>query len=171
MEEWLGVAAATGGGGLFGLLGTAMGRVASIFERRQALAHERARWAHETRLLELQHQARAAETEAEIVLRDVDGSWRGLEASAGDAASVGESYRWVNAVRALVRPTLTIALWGLYLAVLNAMLQPGAADALGEGDRREILNYFLANAAFAATAATLWWFGDRAPRPKGLGER
>jgi len=56
------MAASAAGGGLFGLLGTALGRVAGFFERRQEQAHERARWQHETALHELQsiHPPRAA---------------------------------------------------------------------------------------------------------------
>ncbi|MEM5517837.1 hypothetical protein WNY37_12845 [Henriciella sp. AS95] len=150
MDEIAGLAASAAGGGLFGLIGTALGRVAGFFEARQKQAHERARWAHETALLELQHRARAAETEAELALAETSGSWAGLAASVEADAAIGESYLWVNAVRGLTRPALTVLLWliasGIWLG----------ADAEG---RRAIIE----TATFAATAATLWWFGDRGP--------
>ena len=57
----------------------------------------------------------------------------------------------MNAVRALTRPLLTLLLWLITgLAYLGA-----AADA-----RASIVE----TATFAATAATLWWFGDRGNR-------
>ena len=62
----LGLEAATGG--LFGIVGTALGRVASYFERKQTFLQEQQRWAHEYKLHELNMQARAQETEMELAL-------------------------------------------------------------------------------------------------------
>ena len=75
----LGLEAATGG--LFGIVGTALGRVASYFERKQTFLQEQQRWAHEYKLHELNMQARAQETEMELALAAQAGSWAGLEAS------------------------------------------------------------------------------------------
>ena len=44
MTDLIGLTASAAGGGVFGLIGTALGRVASYFERRQEQAHARARW-------------------------------------------------------------------------------------------------------------------------------
>ena len=151
MEALTGLAASAAGGGLFGLIGTALGRVAGYFETRQRLQHETERWVHETQLLELQQAARAQETEAELALAETAGRWTGLEASMAAEAAIGESYRWVNAVRGITRPALTFLLW-----LIAALIWLGA-DAAGRASITE-------TAAFAATAATLWWFGDRGPR-------
>ena len=151
MADLAGLAASATGGGLFGLFGTALGRVASFFERRQEHRQERARWSHETELLSLQMQAQAQETEAEIALAETAGSWEGLKASMQAEAAIGASYPWVNAVRGLTRPGLTLLLW-----LISASIYVGA-DASG---RQAITE----TATFAATAATLWWFGDRGPR-------
>lgn len=151
MADILGLAASAASGGLFGLAGTAIARVASFFERRQQFKQEQARWSHETALLELQMRARQAETEAELALTETRGSWEGLVSSMQAEASIGESYLWVNAIRSLTRPGLTVLLWGIaggiWLGADNA-----ARSAITE------------TATFAATAATLWWFGDRGPR-------
>ncbi|WP_300393522.1 hypothetical protein [Henriciella sp.] len=151
MEEVAGLAASAAGGGIFGLVGTALGRVAGFIERRQTNAHERERWVHETRLIELQQAARAEETEAELALAETAGSWAGLRASMEAEAAIGESYPFVNAVRGLTRPVLTLLLWGIAGGIWLG------ADA---GARTSITE----TATFAATAATLWWFGDRSPR-------
>lgn len=141
-------------GGLFGLLGTAIGRVASFFERKQAFAQEQARWAHELQLYELNMQAHAQETEAELALVSQAGSWRGLEASIMADAAIGTASRWVINTLRLVRPALTLLLW-VITGWIFAKTQDGT---------------IVEAAVFAATAATLWWFGDRAPR-EGLPKR
>jgi len=148
MDDVLGIAASAAGGGLFGLLGTALGRVAGFFETRQSIGHEERRWAHETQLLELQQAAAAQETEAELAIAQSEGSWAGLQASLAAEAAIGASYQWVNAVRALTRPVLTLLLWGITSVIWFS------ADL---ADRSSIIE----TATFAATAATLWWFGDR----------
>jgi hypothetical protein len=84
-------------------------------------------------------------------LAETSGAWAGLSASMSAEASIGDSYRWVNAVRALTRPGLTMLLWGITGAVFM-----GADTAGREG--------IVETVSFAATAATLWWFGDRSPR-------
>ena len=151
MAEIVGLAASAAGGGVFGLVGTALGRVAGFFERRQTMKHETARWAHEVELIGLQQAAAREETEAELALANVAGSWDGLRASMTADAAIASSYRWVDAIRGLTRPILTLLLWliatGIWLGA-----DPASKTSIVE------------TAAFAATAATLWWFGDRAPR-------
>ncbi len=153
-SDLLGIAASAAGGGIFGLIGTALGRVAGFFEKRQSLAHEKARWDHETVLLQLQRDSRREESEAEQALVDARGSWAGLAASYAAETGIGESYRWVHAVRALTRPGLTLLLWLITGAVFSM-----AAEA----EQARIVEASI----FAATAATLWWFGDRSAGKTG----
>lgn len=148
MADIIGVAASAAGGGLFGLIGTTLGRIAGYFERRQTIAHEQRRWAHEVELLHLQRVAAAQETEAELALAQAEGSWAGLDASLAADAAITPSYKWVNAIRALTRPVLTVLLWAITLAVWYTA---------GASARANIIE----TATFAATAATLCWFGDR----------
>ncbi|WP_298912454.1 hypothetical protein [uncultured Algimonas sp.] len=141
-------------GGLFGLIGTALGRVAGFFERKQSFEQERARWTHELRLHELNRRAKAQEAENELALAAQAGSWRGLEASILADAALGEASRWVVNTLRLVRPALTLMLWLITAYIFARTQDTGVIDAC----------------VFAATAATLWWFGDRAPR-NGAGPR
>lgn len=143
----LGVDAAAGG--VFGLVGTVFGRVAGYFERKQTFKQETARWAHELDLHTLQMQARVQETELELAVAEQQGSWRGLQASIDAEAKIGRASQWVVNTLRLVRPVLTLLLW-LITAWIFAKTQNGA---------------IVEAAVFAATAATLWWFGDRAPKP------
>lgn len=151
MSELVNLTATATGGGLFGLMGTALGRVAGYFERRQSMRHESARWVHEAELLQLQSEAADQEAQANLALADVTGSWSGLRASMETDAAIGSSYDWVDAIRGLTRPTLTFLLW-----IIAAGIWLGSEA----GVRGEVVE----SVTFAATAATLWWFGDRAPK-------
>lgn len=168
MEDLVGLGAAAVSGGTFGVLGAALGRVLGYFERREDHAQERARWAHERELHDLNMRAQAAETERELAVIAAEGSYEGLRESLRAESSHSESYKWVEAVRALVRPVLTPLLWVLYLVVFFAVMNGNAERYLAPEAAGDLVGYFISNVAFAATAATLWWFGDRAPRPRGL---
>lgn len=136
-------------GGLFGIFGTALGRVAGFFERRQTHIQEQARWGHEYKLHELNMLARSQETEMELALVAQSGSWAGLEASIKADAAIGKGSQWVVNTLRLVRPILTLLLWMITAWTFLRTQNEAIAEA----------------AVFAATAATLWWFGDRAPKP------
>lgn len=110
-------------------------------------------WLDESDLLKLQMQAKAAETEQEIHIAESQGSWSGLSASLSAEGAVGSSYPWVNAVRALVRPALTLGLTTFLSAAFFAM-------APGDIDRA----YVADSLVFAAVTSIVWWFGDRAPK-------
>ncbi|MGB1069022.1 MAG: hypothetical protein ACPG07_03740 [Henriciella sp.] len=55
MDSVINLAGSIAGGGVFGLLGTALGRLASYFERRQTLQFDRLRWSHELKMRELEN--------------------------------------------------------------------------------------------------------------------
>ena len=148
MADIFGLGLDAAAGGVFGILGTALGRVAGYFERQQSFKQEQARWGHEYKLHELQMKARSQETEMEIALAAQAGSWKGLEASILADASIGKASQWVINVLRLVRPSLTLLLWFITAWIFMTTQNGAIVEA----------------AVFAATAATLWWFGDRAPK-------
>lgn len=149
MDTIIGLGLDAAAGGVFGLVGTALGRVAGFFERRQSFRQEQARWLHELELHKLQMQAKAQETEMELALAAQQGSWRGLQASIDAEAKIGQASLWVINLLRLVRPVLTLLLWIITAWIFSATQNGAIVEA----------------AVFAATAATLWWFGDRAPKP------
>lgn len=148
--------AATGiGGGLFGILGTGLGRVARYFERKQEQAHQVKKWAHETVLYRLQREAQKEEAEAQLLKAELIGRWQGLNTSIEAERGLKSSYKWVDALRALTRPGLTFLLW--VIAIIIFFVSPSESKvAIAEA------------AIFAASAATLWWFGDRGPHIKPI---
>ncbi|PIW27342.1 MAG: hypothetical protein COW29_11465 [Rhodobacterales bacterium CG15_BIG_FIL_POST_REV_8_21_14_020_59_13] len=154
-------------GGLLGTLGTALGRITGYFEHRAELGQERERWTHELQMEELRarNAASAAQSERETALQTARFDALG-ESLHGDAA-LESGYAWVSAVRALVRPVLTPLLWALYLIVFFAVMNGMADHFIADDVEAEFIGYFISNIAFTASAATLWWFGDRArPLPR-----
>lgn len=138
-------------GGLFGLVGNVAGKVIGIFESKQQFAQKKEEWGHEERLLDMQAKAKAAETEQELAVTAASGSWGGLTESLKAESGIGATYPWVNAVRALVRPALTLGLCGFLCAAFFATagaVRGAISDSL----------------VFAAVTAIVWWFGDRAPK-------
>ena len=141
------------GGGLFGLVGNVATKIIGIFEAKQTFAQKKEEWAHEERLLDMQTKAKAAETEQELAVTASSGSWGGLTESLKSEVAIGATYPWVNAVRALVRPALTLGLAGFLCTAFFAMT-PGDIDRA----------YVADSLVFAAVTAIVWWFGDRAPK-------
>ncbi len=136
------------GGGLFGLIGASLNRVFSFIERWQTHKYKLAEWQHELKLYELQRKIRQEEIEQEILLTKEEGSWQGLRESIRAEAEIGNSYLWVNAIRALIRPALT-----LLLLLISAGIWFYSKDQA-----------LLQTLSFNSSAVILWWFGDRAQR-------
>ena len=151
--DLLGTGASALSGGLFGLVGNIATKLFGYFEAKQAFVQKQAEWSHESELLKLQMQAKSAESEQEIHIAESQGSWSGLTVSLTAESALGATYAWVNAVRALVRPGLTLGL-ATFLASAFFAMAPGDIDRA----------YVADSLVFAAVTSIVWWFGDRAPR-------
>lgn len=162
IAEIAGLTASAASGGVVGIVGSALGRVFNIFERRMArkdreleMIHERDRWLHEDKLIMRQMEARKQETELAIELAASEGSWKGLTASIEADAGTEPASPWVNDIRGVTRPTLTVFLWIIVATIVSFKLA-------GDDEIRAIIDAII----FSATTATVWWFGDRAPSRK-----
>lgn len=154
--DLLSVGSSAVSGGLFGLIGNIATKTFGYFEAKQAFTQKQAEWTHETELLRLQMQAKAAETEQNIHVAESQGSWSGLTSSVAAEGGITPSYAWVNAVRALVRPVLTVGLT-TFLSIAFFTLAPGDLDRA----------YVADSLVFVAVTSIVWWFGDRAPKMAG----
>lgn len=152
-------------GGLFGMVGTIGGRVLGFFEKKDDRKHELAlmefksdenkhdlivmglEFKHEEKLHRINMDAAEQETESELALSASKGSWAGLAPSMLHDTNTGLADQWVINFLRLVRPIITFALWFVVWVLVKMDADPS----------------FIGQAIFAATAATLWWFGDRAP--------
>jgi len=140
-------------GGLFGLVGNVAAKVIGIFEAREVFAQKKEEWGHDERVLDLQAKAAGAANAQALAVTAASGSWSGLSDSLKAEGAIAASYGWVNAVRALVRPALTIGLCGFLGAAFFALSPADSA-------RGEISDSLV----FAAVTAIVWWFGDRAKK-------
>lgn len=154
-------------GAAFGALGSILNRGIGIFETREKrkdrqleMAHEVERWGHDLRLASEARAGRMEEGRLAVVQTDAAGSWRGLEASIGADQTVGQSWPWVAAVRALTRPALTLLLWILFAVLFMAAMSGALAAEAAAG----VVHTAVETIAFSASTALAWWFGDRAPR-------
>jgi hypothetical protein len=155
MSDLLSAGAAAMSGGVLGMIGTAIGRGVGMAERVLEDRQERARWQHEIALRQIDQTGRREAAADARLQAETEGTWKGLTATADADAALPPGYAWVAAVRALVRPTLTVLLWLVAAMVALVAVQRGELTAFAR---------FADGVSFAAAAATLWWFGDRAPR-------
>ena len=158
-----------------GFLGAIMGIGSKFLQERQRQQWEEKKWTHELKLMELQSQARASETESEIRIVQEEGSWQAKrESMKGEQAMIlsGQPHPAVIGIRSLWRPTLTLLLILLVLCVwisLIALLRGESSilSFLSPEAVMDLLSYIVYSVVFAASTAALWWFGDRALSPPG----
>ena len=104
-------------------------------------------------------RTRRGSVPAAAALAAAAGSWDGLRASIAHDTAAGAAPAlpaWVQSVRALMRPAITVGLLAAVVALwrdLPRALPPAEAAETGQ---------YLARAlTAAATTAVVWWFGDR----------
>ncbi|MBW2610442.1 MAG: hypothetical protein JRC68_08890 [Deltaproteobacteria bacterium] len=174
-------------GGATGLLGTIVSGVLKYFNTRQQQKYELQKMEMELKQIsaEVAHAEKIAVIEAEAAERKAE--WEGLRASYREAAtrfSAGEhpALVWVDVVRGLMRPVLTLGLVILVgivffkaggdvdtasldqiiascqeLGKTGAELKDCITSKSTESAQLRIINTIL----YLATAAVLWWFGSR----------
>lgn len=152
-------------GSVFGAVGALASAVLKIFEQQQDHKFQKDKWEHEKQLLALQLKANSQEK-----------SWDALVAGTLKPEPA-PSYRWVNAVRSLFRPVLTLVLLGLTCVLYFSMLS--AIKHIGHGlngiftlsQLQEAVRYILMSLTFTAATAATWWFCERSLLPPGLKNR
>jgi len=145
---------------ILGLVGSISSKVFGIVEkmeerklRKLELEHEVNRWAHDKDMLQLQSQAKVAETEQEAFLMTTQGSFDGLrESMKQQTESLKGASRWVKNTLSMVRPVLTFTFVGIvaYMAVFENPEDFRAAA--------------IAAAIELAMMSVAWWFGDRSTK-------
>jgi hypothetical protein len=141
-------------GGATGILGSVLGKVFSFADFWMESKKAEADHVRTIEMTRLQHDLRAQELEIEreIVMEEQAGKQRA--ASYRHDMSAGVSYPWVAAILRLIRPALTLG-----LIVLTWYIYATTADF---GQRE----YIVQSVIYMTSTAVLWWFGDRAMRPK-----
>lgn len=168
--EFLGTLLNVGSGGIAGLAGSVIGTVAKIFQAKQERAARKDEWQHELKLIEMQMQQAAGETENELKITTAATEAKIREGSYRLPVTVSNVSTWVNNIRALFRPFLTLTLDLAAVAVLLIIiwdLDGGriAVALSSDSPIAELITYMVHSLFFTSSAATAWWFGDRALNP------
>ena len=172
-DELLGVGASVLGsaasGGLLGLAGSVLGGVFKWLGARQEMESRRLEYEQELKLQELQLRARQEETEQEIQLANTEGSWQALSDSyRADAATAERASPWAANIKTLFRPFLTVLLVALSAWIIWMLLGGALSSRIGADTASALVIYAVQSVVFSASAAVLWWFGDRSISPPKL---
>ena len=165
-------ALSAGSGGIFGLGASLVGAWLKGRQAKSERAHQALEWEHQERMHRLQIDAGNAETENEIKLVETEGRWRGLSESVRAEASIKSVHTWVNDVRALFRPFLTLAMVGVSFWVLREITTGTTLVGSFTADQQVELIRYMVNVVFFSTGTMLmWWFGERNFAPPGAKAR
>ncbi len=159
-EELLGFGMSILTGGATGLLGTAISGVIDYFQGRQRHAQEL-----DLRRLDIELAQAEASGAERVAAIEAEGErdraeWEAMTASYREAGARwsrpgdGVLIQLVDFVRGMTRPVLT---WGLVALVGAIYFLLASADAHAEKLQPRIVETVL----YLATAAVLWWFGQR----------
>lgn len=138
--------ASAAAGGLTGLLGSVVGRVAGYFEEKQKTKRLQIELDHELKLQDMQLKDKQAEREheAEIVF-DGNATESLIGSYEHDSSYNGSALRWV-------RPVLTLLLIGLTFWVYDSLPDQTSKADIGS------------QIVYLTTVAISWWFADRSGR-------
>jgi len=135
----LGGTATAASGGVFGLLGATAGG-------------------------DKQKEQTTLENEFELESINEEGSWNGLEASYGLKITDNNCSQWVNNLKALFRPMLTLLLTFASIVIIYWLLNKDQSVLTGV-ELNELLKYCIYSIVFSGATSITWWFGDRALSP------
>lgn len=160
--DFVGLGASVASGGLFGLLGSVIGVGAKWLQRREARIQARE-----------EHQMRIETMKVQMEITAQQGSWNGLTASqqAETAINSQPTYKWVVAAKSLFRPVLTLTLWAIAAYLFIRIVDGSLKEWFDAKEVQDLVRYMIYTTFFAASTATVWWFGDRALNPPELKNR
>ena len=148
-------------GGATGLIGTVISGGMKFFENKQKHAHELAIMEMEMQQMDKEADIAARIKELDMESKDRTAAWAALEASYKESTSRMSSgdhpaLVWVDVVRGLMRPCIT-----LFLLVLIGVIYFTADRTLNAPDGTPITIFIINSVLYVGTTAVLWWFGTR----------
>ena len=141
-------------GGATGILGSVLGKVFNfvdvfIEEKKAKGEHERTIEMHR-----LQSELRADELESELAIVQEQSAGAAQVACYAMLPGVEVPYPWVAAILRLMRPLLTVMLVGIVWYIYASSNDLAQQETI------------IQSVIYMSSTAVLWWFGDRAMRPK-----
>jgi hypothetical protein len=141
-------------GGATGIFGSILGKVFGFIDGWQEEKKAKNEHTRTMEMARLQNELRSKELESERGIVEAAQAGQAKTASYQHDMSAGISYPWVAAILRLVRPVLTMALIGLMLFIYIRISDLAQQEAI------------IQSVIYMSSTAVLWWFGDRAMRPK-----
>lgn len=140
-----------------GMIGTLFNGGMDYVKGRQELEKAKLDHKHELDLVDRQAKRQGDENEHELAITSLNVQSQTLMASYAHDSSIGDSYKWVNALVKLFRPALTLALAGMvYLFYTNGTIDQVYLD----GSAMTARSYIVFTVCEGFAAALVWWFGD-----------
>ena len=141
-------------GGATGILGSVLGKAFSFLDSWQEEKKAKNDHARTMDMARLQSELRSEELENERGIVEAEQAGIAKAASYTHDMSAGISYPWVAACLRLVRPVLTFLMIGLMLFIYISISDLAQQEAI------------IQSVIWLNSTCILWWFGDRATRPK-----
>ena len=165
----VGTVLAAGTGGATGLLASILGVWVKKRQATEDRANKALDYEHEITLYELQMQDKSLEAQVNLDTTNAQGSWNGLNTSIQASMGIGVTSQWVTDVKSLFRPTLTLILWIIAFILFHTISTIDFTNnqVFSSTEMVELYRYMIYSVFYAASTATLWWFGDRAFAPPG----
>jgi len=136
--EWVNLIFSAAGGGVLGLFGAGVKMFAEHKKREQNFKHELLMQVQINANMKLETERMTLKGEMDLDLQESAADSAGLQAAMrAEQAATGTSW-WVNDIKALMRPLLTL------LLVIAAFIKPSEDDLV-----------------WMASTAVTFWFGDR----------
>lgn len=143
--EWLGAAFdVAAGGGLFGLIGAGVNKYFDYKKQAQINVQELEMADKVSIQMDKELEIAKFKGSMELEIQEGDNDAKGLMSAIEAEQSIKEVHQWVNDVRGMTRPVLTLIL------VLMAWKEDGIDKSLD----------------WMASTAVTFWFGDRPPKKR-----
>ena len=142
--EWLNAAFSVAGGGIFGLIGAGVNKFFDYKKQQQINIQELAMADKVAVQMDKEFELAKFKGSMELEIQDSDNDAKGLMSAIEAEQSIKEVHKWVNDVRGMTRPVLTLIL------VLMAWWEEGIDKSLD----------------WMASTAVTFWFGDRPPKKR-----
>lgn len=148
------------GGPLAGLLGSLVSGVFGYFEKKQQIEADKARYAHEAKLQEMNIAARGQELEQEALIAQTQAMAEMMKGSYDhDASYTTARSPAVATALPFFRPLVTITLVGATVT-LAFHVSPEGVIQVGD-ETMTIREKVIGSIIFMSEAAVTWWFADR----------
>ena len=136
--DWVNLIFSAAGGGVLGLVGAGIKQFAAHKKQEQANAQEVLMQKAINENMRLETERMSLKGKIDLEYQESDADAKGLQAAIAAEASTTNTAQWVNNIKALTRPVLTL------LLVIAAAIKPDEDDLV-----------------WMASTAVTFWFGDR----------